>query len=140
MMEESIQISVETEAKQLAKNGRNREGFAWVFGALLYGFLEAMRLIYWPNAGKWFVFGWLIPFECLIFLTAFFSSTSMQSTLRERGYSNERNQFEQSIALMLKRQDAEGLRLVRGIAMAGAAYAFPLGMVMAGIVRTYFFH
>lgn len=140
MTERSSEISVEAEAKQLAKNLRNREGFAWAFGALLYGFLEVMRLIYWPNAGEWLVFGWLIPFECLIFLAAFFSSTSMQSTLRERGYSNERNQFEHSIALMLKRQDAEGLRLIRGIAMAGAVYAFPLGMVMAGIVRTYFFN
>ena len=140
MTDKALEISVEAEAAEMAKNIRKREGFAWALGTLFYGFLETMRLIYWPDAGKWFVFGWLIPFECLIFLTAFLSSTSMQSSLKERGYSNERNQFQQSIALILKRQDAEGLRLVRGIAMAGAAYAMPLGMVMAGIVRTYFFN
>jgi hypothetical protein len=140
MTDEARDTSVEVEATQMAKNLRQREGFAWALGILFYGFLEFMRLIYLPDSGKWFVFGWLIPVECLMFMTAFWSSISMQSALKERGYSNERSQFAQSIALLLKRQDTEGLRLLRGIAMAGTIYAFPLGMVMAGIVRTYFFN
>jgi hypothetical protein len=140
MTDKALDISVEAEAAQLAKKLRKREGFAWALGILIYGFLEVMRLIYWPEAGKWFVVGWLIPFEALVFLIAFVSATSMQSTLRDRGYSNERNQFEKSISLMIGHQDAEGLRLVRGIAVASAICALVLGMVMSGVVRTYFFN
>ena len=139
MSDQGVDASVEVEAARIAKQLRRREGVAWALGILFYGGLEFMRLIYLPDAGKWFVFGWLIPVEFLLSMTAFWSSISMQSALKERGYSNERSQFEQSIALLLKRHDIEGLRLLNGIAMAGTIYAFPLGMVMAGIVRTYFF-
>ncbi len=141
MSDQGVDASVEVEAARIAKQLRRREEIAWAIGFIFYLALEFFRLKYWAeDSSKWSLFGGLIPFETLVFLVAFLSATSMQTTLRERGYSNERSQFEKSITLVLQRQDAEGLRLIRGKAVASSICAFVLGMVMSGVARTYFFN
>ena len=140
MSDQGVDASVEVEAKQMVRSLGRRGDLAGVIGIFVYAALEVVRLIYWPDAGKWAVVGWLIPFQGLTCILANVSYESMKSTLKERGYSGETAQREQTLILMIQRQDAEGLRLVRGMATAGAVYALVLGMVMAGIVRTYFFN
>ena len=140
MSEQAKGASVEVEAKRMVRSLRRRGDFAGVIGIFVYAALEVVRHIYWPDAGKWTVVGWLIPFEGLTCFFAYVSYESMKSSLKELGYSGETAHREQTLILLIQRQDAEGLRLVRGMATAGGVYAFVIGMVMSGIVRTYFFN
>ena len=140
MSDQVNDASVAAEAKRMVRSLGRRGDLAGVIGIFVYAALEGVRLIYWPDAGKWAVVGWLIPFQGLTCILANVSYESMKSSLKELGYSGETSHREQTLILLIQRQDAEGLRLVRGMATAGGVYAFVIGMVMSGLVRTYFFN
>lgn len=128
----AVDVAIEAEAVHMAKRIRRREELAFACGFVLYLALELIRLKYFSGlVSERSLRGWFIPFACLTWLLAMISSVSMQSTLKGHGVSNERSQLKESVVSLIERHDTEGLRLLRGIAMAGAIYAFVLGMAMS---------
>ena len=128
----AISASVEAEAAQMAKKMRKRETMTFVLGFVLYATVELVRLGFFENAIKlWTLRGIFIPIVSLSLLLVLVSSVSMQSSLKSRCSASAITQKKICYEQLLMNKDAEGLRLLNGIAFVGSIASFITGMLVA---------
>jgi hypothetical protein len=121
----------EIEAEKMLNRLRRRDGMVFGIGLILSVTLEFVRFQYFENTiNAWTLRGIFIPVASISWLLAMISSVSMQSSLKSRGVLNPVSPGIKCVAGLLAKNDAEGLRLIRGIAVAAYVYDFVLGMAI----------
>lgn len=124
-------VDTEIQTSRIYKKLEAGEYIGFVAGFAIFSIVELSCRHFLPNADIWHARAWFFPIAGLIFIAALLSSVSMQDSLRERGLPHPLKKRRECIRLLLQTDDEEGLRLLRGIAMAANTYSLALGMAIA---------
>jgi hypothetical protein len=125
------EVDLEIQTSRICKKLGAGEYIGFAAGFAIFSIVELSCRHFLPNTDIWHARGWFFPIAGLISIFAMFSSVSMQDSLRDRGAPHPLKKRRECIRLLLQTHDEEGLRLVRGIAMAANAYTLAMGMGIA---------